>query len=138
MSPLDAALRYAAIGWPVFPCRGKLPLTPYRFQNASTDAATIKAWWRKHPDALISVATGRESRVVVLDVDVKQRGPNGCDSTLWGVNWRFGNLIALCCSSPPADHARWTLRLLRRKLLCWTRRGRQLQHDRSRSKKSLF
>jgi hypothetical protein len=80
MTPLDAALWYAAKGWPVFPCRGKIPLTPHGFRDASTDAATIEAWWRKHPDALISVATGRESRVVVLDVDVKQPGPNGWDA----------------------------------------------------------
>jgi len=80
MTPLDAALRYVAKGWPVFPCRGKMPLTPHGFHDASTDAATIEAWWRKHPDAVISVATGRESRVAVLDVDVKQPGPNGWDA----------------------------------------------------------
>jgi hypothetical protein len=80
MTPLDAALRYAAKGWPIFPCCGKIPLTPHGFHDASTDAATIEAWWRKHPDALISVATGRESRVVVLDVDVNQPGPNGWDA----------------------------------------------------------
>jgi putative DNA primase/helicase len=80
MTSLDAALRYAAKGWPVFPCRGKIPLTPHGFHDASMDAATIEAWWRKHPDALISVATGRESRVVVLDVDVKQPGQNGWDA----------------------------------------------------------
>jgi len=80
MTPHDAALRYAAKGWRVFPSRGKIPLTEHGFQNASTDAATIEAWWRKHPDALISVATGRESRVVVLDIDVKHAGPNGWDA----------------------------------------------------------
>ena len=58
MTTLDAALRYAARGWPVFPCRGKIPLTPHGFHDASTDAATIEAWWRENPDALISVATG--------------------------------------------------------------------------------
>ena len=49
MTPLDAALRYAAKGWPVFPCHGKIPLTPHGFHDASTDAATIEAWWRKIP-----------------------------------------------------------------------------------------
>ena len=34
----------------------------------------------KHPDALISVATGRASGVVVLDIDVKHAGPNGWDA----------------------------------------------------------
>ena len=80
MTPLDAALRYAAKGWPVFPCRGKIPLTAHGFHDASTHAATVEAWWRHNPDALISVATGCASRVVVLDVDVKQRGPNGWDA----------------------------------------------------------
>jgi hypothetical protein len=41
---VDAAFRYAAKGWPVFPCRGKIPLTPHGFRNASMDAATIEAW----------------------------------------------------------------------------------------------
>ena len=80
MEKVDAALRYAARGWPVFPCRGKIPLTPHGFHDASTDAATIEAWWRENPDALISVATGRASRVVVLDIDVKHAGPNGWDA----------------------------------------------------------
>jgi Bifunctional DNA primase/polymerase, N-terminal len=80
ITPLDAALRYAARGWPVFPCRGKIPLTAHGFHDASTEAGTIEAWWRENPDALISVATGRASGVVVLDIDVKQPGPNGWDA----------------------------------------------------------
>ena len=80
MKQLDAALRYAARGWPVFPCRGKIPLTAHGFRDASMDAATIEAWWRENPDALISVATGRASGVVVLDIDVKHAGPNGWDA----------------------------------------------------------
>ena len=80
MEKVDAALRYAAKGWPVFPCRGKIPLTPHGFHDASTDAATIEARWRENPDALISVATGRAGRVVVLDIDVKHAGPNGWDA----------------------------------------------------------
>ena len=80
MTPLDAALRYAARGWPVFPCHGKIPLTPHGFHDASTDTATIEAWWRENPDALISVATGRASRVIVLDIDVGHAGPNGWDA----------------------------------------------------------
>ena len=80
MEKVDAAIRYAARGWPVFPSRGKIPLTPHGFHDASADAATIEAWWRENPDALISVATGRASRVVVLDIDVKHAGPNGWDA----------------------------------------------------------
>ncbi len=80
MEKVDAALRYAARGWAVFPCCGKIPLTAHGFHDASTDTATIEAWWRENPDALISVATGRASRVVVLDIDVKHAGPNGWDA----------------------------------------------------------
>ena len=44
---LQAALRYAELGYPVFPCvpGGKAPLTPHGFQDATTDAGQIEAWW---------------------------------------------------------------------------------------------
>jgi hypothetical protein len=78
MTPLDAALRYAALfNWRVFPCNGKIPLTERGFHDASTDPATIEAWWGRYPGAMISVATGRASGVAVLDIDVKHAGANG-------------------------------------------------------------
>ena len=68
-APLDHALRLAARGIEVFPCKvaNKAPLTEYGFKDASTDADTIKAWWCDHPDALIGVPTG--IKFVVLDFD---------------------------------------------------------------------
>ena len=66
-----AALAYAAAGVPVFPCGpDKRPLTPNGFKAASTNAATIAAWWTTHPRALIGRPTGAISGVVVLDVDI--------------------------------------------------------------------
>jgi len=65
---LEAALRYAEMGYPVFPCvpGGKAPMTPHGFQNATTDAAQIEAWWAKHPDANIAMST---EGLLVIDVD---------------------------------------------------------------------
>ena len=72
---LDAALAYAARGWPVFPCKPgrKTPLTDHGFENASTDPATITAWWRATPAANVAVPTGTLS-FDVLDVDRKPGG----------------------------------------------------------------
>ena len=39
------------------------------FLDASTDPETIKAWFRKWPNAMLAVATGAASGIVVLDVD---------------------------------------------------------------------
>lgn len=67
----EAALRYAALGWLVFPCepRGKRPATPRGLTDATVDAGQIEAWWQARPDANVAVRTGRESGIVVLDVD---------------------------------------------------------------------
>lgn len=65
---LEAALRYAQLGYRVFPCvpGGKAPLTPHGFQDASADAEQIEAWWTDHPNANIGMPT---SGLLVIDVD---------------------------------------------------------------------
>ena len=78
---LAAALRYAATGWPVFPCTPdgtpvpdhKAPLTPHGFKDATTDSARIRAWWRRWPDANVAIATGAPGPDV-LDVDNHDTG----------------------------------------------------------------
>jgi len=85
MTPLDAALGFAARGWRVFPCnprgpRRKQPLTSNGFRDASTNRAILTGWWCRWPDALIGVATGRVSGFFVLDVDVKYADANGFDT----------------------------------------------------------
>ena len=64
----EAAAALAYRGWPVFPCRrrGKRPLTPHGFQDATTDPEQIKAWWKRWPKANIGYATGN---LVVVEVD---------------------------------------------------------------------
>ena len=70
-SGLDEALRLAAIGWHVLPCRSdKRPYTAHGFLDATTDEATIRGWWGAWPDAAVGVACGASGLVVVdLDVD---------------------------------------------------------------------
>jgi len=65
---VNAALRYAELGYPVFPCApgGKVPFTPHGFKDATTDTAQIEAWWEKTPDANIGVPT---AGLLVVDVD---------------------------------------------------------------------
>jgi len=65
---LGAALRYAELGYPVFPCApgDKVPITPHGFKDATTDTAQIEAWWEKYPDANIGIPT---AGLLVVDVD---------------------------------------------------------------------
>lgn len=77
---LAAALAYARQGWPVFPVRGKVPATPHGFQDATTDPATVAAWWRAMPAAGIGVPTGAASGRVILDIDDHAGGVDGFET----------------------------------------------------------
>ncbi|MFD1716723.1 phage/plasmid primase, P4 family [Georgenia deserti] len=68
---IDGALRWARRGRPVFPCDArKRPLTAHGFRDATTDEDQVRAWWARHPQALIGMPTGKASGVTILDVDV--------------------------------------------------------------------
>ncbi|MFQ3588545.1 MAG: bifunctional DNA primase/polymerase, partial [Fimbriimonadaceae bacterium] len=65
---LTAALRYAELGYRVFPCwpGSKKPVTEHGFHDASTDAAQIEKWWSRHPTANIGIAA---EGMLVVDID---------------------------------------------------------------------
>lgn len=71
-SLVKAALGYAAKGFAVFPveARGKKPLTPHGFKDASAEAGQIRLWWSRWPEANIGlpVPAGK----LVLDVDSEE------------------------------------------------------------------
>ncbi|MBH8609097.1 phage/plasmid primase, P4 family [Thermoactinomyces sp. CICC 10521] len=94
---LEYALYYASLGWQVFPVHemkdgicscwkgaecehpGKHPYwdseTLRKGRNDATDDIDlIRKWWKKWPNANIGIATGHESGLVVLDVDIKGGG----------------------------------------------------------------
>ena len=63
-----AALFYAELGYPVFPCvpGAKLPLTKNGFKDASTNLDQVEAWWIEHPTANVAIAT---EGLLLLDID---------------------------------------------------------------------
>ena len=98
---LDAALNYAARGWLVLPlhsvdnggctcgdadCRspGKHPRLSNGCKGSSCDYYQVSDWWRKWPTANVGLATGTQSGIWALDIDLNFNA-NG-----------FESLAALC------------------------------------------
>lgn len=70
---LHAALWYAELGYPVFPCAPgrKIPLTEHGLLEATTDTEQITTWWTQHPDANIAIRT---DGLIVIDIDIDGEG----------------------------------------------------------------
>ena len=75
---LRAALRYAEIGFRVFPVKpkGKEPLVKDWPNQATNDRNIIQEWWSKHPNANIAIVTGyyEHGYFCVLDFDPRNGG----------------------------------------------------------------
>lgn len=74
-----AAVTYAKWGWPVFPLgeQSKAPAIPKRkggngFKDATSDVDRITAWWTRHPQHNIGLATG--IMFAVIDIDPRNGG----------------------------------------------------------------
>jgi putative DNA primase/helicase len=99
MTKLEAALFYAKeLKLKVFPVHnieddgrcscgkdqcsaGKHPRINGWKELATTDLEQIQKWWTQWPDANIGVKTGKESGIVVVDIDNKpEQNKNGFDS----------------------------------------------------------
>ena len=66
-----AAQRYAKRGCRVFPLqnRSKKPRWAGGFHTATTDKEVVERWWTQYPNANVGIATGKDSGLVVVDID---------------------------------------------------------------------
>jgi Bifunctional DNA primase/polymerase, N-terminal/Primase C terminal 2 (PriCT-2) len=97
----EAALAYAAHGFPVFPLdpiskapiprRDSDPTGEYRdgipgtggLYKATTDPLVIRDWWRKQPRALIALPMGERSGLWALDIDIADLGEHADGTAAW-------------------------------------------------------
>lgn len=86
----ESAVFYSDFGWRVFPLipNDKKPLIKEWQSRATTDYDTICTWWRKWDDANIGIATGLESGIIVIDIDIGKDG----EESLADLEQRFSKL----------------------------------------------
>ncbi|MCZ6885363.1 MAG: bifunctional DNA primase/polymerase [Alphaproteobacteria bacterium] len=73
----SAAFRLALKGLYVFPLTPgtKIPMKgTHGYRDATREVDVVRAWWAKWPMSNIAVATGKASRVWVLDIDPRHGG----------------------------------------------------------------
>jgi Bifunctional DNA primase/polymerase, N-terminal len=114
-SMLDAALDHARSGLPVFPCRPDK--TPYPgadkdangdkieksggLYKATTDEATITAWWARWPNAMIGLRMGKSSGLFAIDPDApKESGGVDGRIELAKLEGLHGRLDTLTTNTP--------------------------------------
>lgn len=76
MSLIKAANFYIQKEIKIFPLspRSKIPLTEHGFKDASDDEETIAKWWGENPNANIGMPTGKENKIIVIDIDPRNGG----------------------------------------------------------------
>lgn len=89
---LNVALRLAAQGIPVFPCRekaetidgkqysAKSPVPKRGLYDASTKESVIRRWWSQRPYALVGFPTGQFTGLAVLDLDRHDAANDGVEA----------------------------------------------------------
>lgn len=77
---------YGSQRWPIFPCRGKTPLTSNGFHDATCDLGQLTAWWQQWPDANLATPMGQGR--YALDIDPRHGG----DDTLFTLERQHGQL----------------------------------------------
>src|SRR6476661_5799216 len=96
----SSAGKYAALGWAIFPLAEgeKVPIAGTNgFKSASANSAQLAEWSRQYPNANVGIATGRVSRIVVIDFDPRS-GSNETRAQLAKDRKVFTDTVE--CSSP--------------------------------------
>lgn len=120
VAPVSNALQLASLRIAVFPL---MPDTKLPYSNrevaaavnrpeppkgdgglkfATTDPASIRAWWSRWPGAMIGVRTGTASGIVVLDVD-RKNGKDGF-ATMDANAWTTPNTVVVQTPSGGAHY----------------------------------
>jgi hypothetical protein len=123
---IEWARFYSALGWPIFPCRGKMPALPsahppadplrgvcrgecgnfgHGLYDATDDIFQIDIWWRDYPNANIGTPAG--VAWFALDIDPRAGG----DGTLFDLERRHTSLphTLMSHTGGGGNHQLWQL-----------------------------